>query len=63
VGVVDKAVHDGVGVSRITDDFVPSVDRQLGRDHGGVASVAFFEDFQEIVSGDSVEWLQAPIIE
>ncbi len=33
MGVVDETVQDGVGVGRIADDFVPTVDRKLGGDH------------------------------
>ena len=39
VGVVDEIVQNGVRVSRIADDFVPSVDRKLRVDDGGFASV------------------------
>ena len=60
MSVVDETVQDGVGVGRIADDFVPSVDWKLGGDHRGAASVAFLEDFQEIVPGGGVERLQAP---
>jgi hypothetical protein len=32
VGIVDEAVENGVGVSRITDNVVPFVDRKLAGD-------------------------------
>jgi hypothetical protein len=60
---VDETVQDGVSIGRIADDFVPSVDWELGGDHGGAASVSFLEDFQEVVSGGGGERLQAPVIE
>src|SRR6266403_4141554 len=63
VGIVNETVEDGVGVSGIADYFVPAVDGELGSDHRGAASVAFLEDFQEIVPGGGVEGLQAPIVE
>ena len=63
MSVVDETVQDGIGVSGIADDFVPAVDGKLRCDHRGATSVAFFEDFQEIVAGGRVEWLQAPVIE
>ena len=62
VGIVNETVQDGVGVCGIADDFVPSVDWKLGGNHRGVASVAFLEDFQKVVSGGGVERLQAPVI-
>ena len=60
---MNETVQDGVGIGRIADYFVPSVDRELGGNHRGVASVAFLEDFQEIMSGGGVERLQSPIVE
>ena len=50
MSVMDETVQDGVGVGGIADDFVPTVDRKLGGDHRGAASVALFEDFQEIMA-------------
>src|ERR1700736_5159425 len=63
VGIVNETVQDGVGIGRIADYFVPSVYWKLGGNHRGAASVAFLEDFQEIVPGGGVERLQAPIVE
>ncbi len=34
MSVVDETVQNGVGVGRIADDFVPTVDRKLGGYHG-----------------------------
>jgi hypothetical protein len=62
MSVVDEAVQNGVGVGRIADDFVPTVDRKLGGDHRGAASVALFEDFQEIMARGCVERLKRPVI-
>ena len=63
MGVVDETVQDGVGVSRIADDFVPAVDGKLRRDDGRSLAIALFEDFQQIVSGGGVERLQPPIVQ
>ena len=63
MSVVNETIEDGIGVSGIADNFVPAVDGELGSDHRGAASVAFLEDFQEIVPGGGVERLQAPIVE
>ncbi len=63
MGVVNETIEDGIGVSGVTDDFVPAVDGKLGSDHRGAAPVAFFEDFQEIMPGGGGERLQAPIVE
>ena len=58
-----EPIQDGVGVCRVSDDFVPAVHGKLRRDHRRAATVAFSEDFQEIVPRGRVERLQAPIIE
>src|SRR3981081_4428923 len=51
VGVVNETIEDGVGIGRIADYFVPLVERELAGNYRGAASVAFLEDFQEIVPG------------
>ena len=63
MGVVNETVQDGIGIGRVADYFVPSVYWKLGGNHRGAASIAFLEDFQEIMPGGGVERLQAPIIE
>jgi hypothetical protein len=63
MGVVDETVQDGVGVSRIADDFVPAVDGKLRRDDSRSVAIALFEDFQQIVLGGGVERLQPPIVQ
>ena len=63
MGVVDEAIEDGVGVSRIADHLVPFVDRNLAGQDGRAAAIAFFEDFIEIAAGAGVERIEAPIIE
>ena len=60
---MDDAVEDGVGISRIADDMVPFVDRKLAGDDGGSSSMAFFEDFQQIMPGGRVEGFETPIVE
>ncbi len=63
MGVVDEAVEDSVGVSRIADDIVPFVDRKLAGDDRGSSSMAFFEDFQQIMSCGGIEGFKTPIVE
>jgi hypothetical protein len=63
VSIVNETVQDSVSIGRIADYFVPSVYWKLGGNHRGAASVAFLEDFQEIMSGGGVERLQSPIVE
>ena len=47
---MNEAVLDGVGIGWIGDDLVPFVDRELARDDGRTAAVAFFEDFEKVVA-------------
>ena len=62
MGIVNEAVEDGVGIGRIADDFMPTVDWKLRSDHGGTAPIAIFEDFKEIVPGGGIERLQPPVV-
>jgi len=62
VGVVDEAVEDSVGVSRIADDVVPFVDRELAGDDRGSSSMAFFENFQQIMSCGGIERFETPVV-
>jgi len=63
MGVVNESVEDGVGVGRVADDLMPAVYGELGRDYRGAATVALFEDFEEIVTGGRIERLEPPIVE
>ena len=60
--LVHETIEDGVGISRIADDIVPFVDRQLAGDDSGAAPEALLDQFQEIVACASVEWFKPPII-
>jgi hypothetical protein len=51
---MNEAIEDGIGVSRIANDFVPAVYWNLGGNHRRAVSVAFFEDFQKIMAGCGV---------
>src|ERR1700730_12366950 len=62
VGIVDEAVENGVGVSRITDNIVPFVDWELAGDDCRSSPVAFFEDFEEIMPCSGIERFEAPVI-
>jgi hypothetical protein len=62
VGIVDEAVENGVGVSRITDNVVPFVDWELAGDDCRSTPVAFFEDFEEIMPCSGIERFEAPVI-
>src|ERR1700731_1743608 len=63
MGVVNEAVEDGVGISRVADEGVPFVDRDLAGEDGRAAPVAFLEDFVEVTTGTGVERFEAPIVE
>jgi hypothetical protein len=62
MGVVNEAVEDGVGISRVADEGVPFVDRDLASEDGRAAPVTFLEDFVEIVAAPG-EGFETPIVE
>ena len=51
VRVVDDAIENGISVGGIADQLVPFVDRDLAGDDCRSPTVAFFEDFEEVVAG------------
>src|SRR5882724_5260511 len=63
LSVVDEAVENGVGIGRIADHGVPALDGELAGDDGGASSVAFLENFEQIVAGLGVERLEPPVVE
>ena len=63
MGVVNEAVEDGVGISRVADKGVPFVDRDLAGEDGRAASVAFLEDLVAVTTGSGIERFEAPIVE
>jgi hypothetical protein len=63
MGVVNEAVEDGVGISRVADEGVPFVDRDLAGEDGRAAPITFLEDLVEVTTGTGVEWFEAPIVE
>src|SRR6201987_5224806 len=63
MGVVNQPIEDGVGISRVADEGVPFVDRDLAGEDGRAAPIAFLEDLVEVTTGTGVEWFEAPIVE
>ena len=61
--VVNDAIENGVSVGRIADQLMPFVHRDLAGDDRRSPTVAFFEDFEEVVAGSGIERLKTPIIE
>ena len=55
MGIVDEAIEHGVGIGRISNEHMPLVHGELAGDDGGTMTIAIFEDFQEVVTGTSVE--------
>ena len=47
---MDESVEDGVGESGVASGFVPKIDRQLGRDQGGLRVVAIVENLEQIAA-------------
>ena len=63
MGVVNKAIEDGVGVSGVANSRMPSRHGKLRGDDRRPAPVAVFEDFQQIVTRAGVEGLEAEVVE
>lgn len=48
MGVVDEAIHNGIGNGWVSDIFVPVLHGQLTGNEGGGMSVSVLNDFQKI---------------
>jgi len=60
---MNEAVEDGICECGVAYGFVPVVNRELACDDGGGATVAVFEDFQEVTALWGGEDGQAPIVD
>ena len=63
VRVMDQAVKDRVGQRGIPQGLMPVLDRELTGDNGGPATVAIFEEFQQVAAVLITERGQSPVIE
>ena len=61
--VVDEAIQDGVGVSRIPNNLVPGGQGELGGDDRRSAPVSLLEDFEQVVTSASIERFEAEVVE
>ena len=60
---MNEPVEDRIGVSRIANEGVPLVDRDLTGEDGRATPIAFLEDLVEVTTGAGVERFEAPIVE
>ena len=60
---MNEPIEDGVGISRVANEGVPFVDRDLAGEDGRAASIAVLEDLVEVTTGTGVERFEAPIVE
>ena len=63
VRVVNDAVQDGVREGGITDQVMPSFDRDLAGDQCGTTTITLFDDLQQIASLLRAERFKAPVIQ
>ena len=63
MSIVDEAVQDGVGVGGVPNDLMPSRQGELGGDGRRSTAVSLLENFEQIMTGDGVEGLEAEIVE
>jgi hypothetical protein len=60
VRVVNDAIENGVSIGGIADQLVPFVHWDLAGDDRRSPAISFFEDFEEVVAGCSIERLKPP---
>ncbi len=63
MGIVNEPIENGVGVGRISDRVMPGGYGQLTGDDGRAAPVSLLEDFEEIMTGLSIERLECPVVQ
>ena len=63
VGDVNEAIQDGVGVSRVADQFVPFCHGKLAGDEGGSIAVPVLKYLKQMMAGIGVERLKSPVVE
>jgi hypothetical protein len=63
MGVMDEAIQDGVGVGGVANNLMPCSHGKLGGDDRRPTPVAFFEDFEQVVTRAGVERLEAEVVE
>lgn len=62
IGVMNKAVENGIGDGRIADHVIPVIHGNLTCEDCGTLLVAILDDFQEIAALFVVELLRPPIV-
>jgi hypothetical protein len=62
MGVMNKAVQDGIGISGIADQLVPAGNGELTGNEGRAPAISVFKDFEQMVAGIAVEGIEAPIM-
>lgn len=63
MGIVNKAVEDGICECRFADDVVPCGDRQLAGDQDRAVVVPVLDDFHEVAALTGGQAIRAPVIE
>ena len=63
IGVVDDAIEDGVGESRVADDIVPLVEGELAGNERRAAAIAVLDDLHQIAPLVGGEPVRAPVVE
>ena len=63
MGVVNKAVKDRVGISRIANERMPFVDGDLAGEDRRAAPITLLEDFVEVATGAGIERFEPPVVE
>jgi hypothetical protein len=61
--IVHEAVQNGVGISGVANDLMPSRQRELGGDDCRSSAISFLEDFEQIVTSAGVAGFEAEVVE
>lgn len=60
---MDKAIEDRVGNGKVSDDFVPAIDRQLAGEDDRTSFVSILDDFEQSMALVGVEKFWSPVVQ
>ena len=63
MGIVNKAVQDGIGVGIVADGVMPGRHWKLAGHDGGAAAIAIFQDLEQVMACLGIKGLKAPVVQ
>src|SRR5690348_13918780 len=61
--IVDDAVEDSIGEGRLTNQVMPTIDRDLAGDQSGAAAVAVFDNLEDVMALLRSQRLEPPVVQ